>query len=191
MRNVKTTMKTMMLAAIASCGLTLPAAAAPMVLQLTPGNMLAQTRSSAMMMSTTSTFRQLSGTLKYDPDTGACAIDATFVVLSMQMPNALMRSQTMSAGFLDPADYPLQRYVATCQGNQLVGTLTMHGQTHPFDMTVTLERTGGTLTGIHTEGALNRHDWGIDGLNLIVGKTIHVTNDISLNGQPPTPTNGG
>lgn len=41
--------------------LPLGAAAAPMTLNLTAGNMLAQTHSHAIIMNTTGTFRQLSG----------------------------------------------------------------------------------------------------------------------------------
>ena len=167
--------------------LPLPAAAAPMLLQLSVANTLAQTHSRALMLSTTGTFQQLSGTLRFDAATGACAIDATFVVRSLALPNALMRRQTMSAGFLDPARYPLQHYVATCQGAKLTGNLTMHGETHSFTMAVRWQRQSGAPTALHAMGTLNRHDWGIDGLKLLVGNTIRVTNDISLNGAPPAP----
>lgn len=177
-------------------GLALPlampsgAVAAPIILALTPGNMLAQTHSRAMMIATTATFRQLSGTLRYDPATGACTMDVTFVVLSLQLPNALLRSKTMSDDFLDPAQYPLQRYVGTCQtapagGTMLAGALTMHGQTHPFNMAVTFDRSGAAATAMHTTGTLNRFDWGVSGSPMLAGKMIHITNDISLNGQPP------
>jgi polyisoprenoid-binding protein YceI len=163
------------------------AAAAPMTLNLTAGNMLAQTHSHAIIINTTGTFRQLSGTLDYDLAAGTCSVDVTFVVESLELPNALIRSQTMSPGFLDPAKYPTQHYAGTCQGDMLMGNLTMHGQTHPFDMKVTYEKTGGQVTGLHLEGVLNRYDWGVSGLSMTVNKMIRVTNDISLNGQPPVP----
>jgi len=54
-------------------------------------------------------------------------------------------------------------------------------------MAITYDTSGGQVTGIHTEGTLNRYDWGLTGLTMTVGKTIRVTNDISLNGQPPEP----
>jgi polyisoprenoid-binding protein YceI len=161
------------------------ARAAPMVLSLTPGNMLAQTHSHAMIMTITGTYRQLSGTLNFDPEAKTCSIDVTFVVRSLTSPNALIRSQTMSKGFLDPDDYPNTSFTGTCQGNDLVGNLTLRGQTHPFTMAVTFETSNGQLTGIHTEGTLNRYDWGVNGMSLTVSKMIRVTNDISLNGQPP------
>ena len=164
------------IALLAALAAPLPAAAAPILLQLSPTNMLAQTHSRALMLSATGTFRQLSGTMRYDAATGACAVDVTFVVQSLTLPSAMMRERTMSAGFLDPAQYPLEHYFATCQGTSLTGNLTMRGQTHPFTMTITLQRQGATLTGIHATGTLNRYDWGIDGLKLLVGKTIRVTN---------------
>jgi polyisoprenoid-binding protein YceI len=161
------------------------AQAAPMVLQLTAGNMLAQTHSHAIILNITGKFQQLSGTLNFDPAAKTCAIDVTFVVRSLTAPNGLIYSQIMSPGFLDPADYPTQHYVGTCQGDQMNGALTMRGQTHPFNLTITYETTNGQLTGIHTEGTLNRHDWGVNGRSMTVGSMIRVTNDISLNGQPP------
>jgi polyisoprenoid-binding protein YceI len=163
------------------------AAAAPMTLDLTAGNMLAQTHSHAIIINTTGTFRQLSGRLNYDLAAGTCSVDVTFVVASLALPNALIRSQTMSSGFLDPAEYPTQHYTGTCKGDTLIGKLTMRGQTHEFNMTLTYEKTGGQVTGLHLEGVLNRYDWGLNGLSMTVNKMIRVANDISLNGQPPVP----
>jgi polyisoprenoid-binding protein YceI len=159
--------------------------ASPMVLPLTAGNMLAQTHSTAIVMTVTGTFRQLTGTMNFDPDQKTCHLDVTFVVRSLELPNALVRSQTMSADFLDPDEYPEQRYVGDCEGGTLVGNLTMRGQTHPFNMQLTDEIIDGRMTGIHTEGTLNRYDWGLNGHTMTVGKMIRVTNDISVNGQPP------
>ncbi len=170
-----------------SFALPMRAAAAPMTLALSPANMLAQTHSHAIIMGVTGTFRKLSGTLNFDPAAGTCTVDVTMVVESLELPNALIRSQTMSPGFLDPAQYPTQHYVGTCQGDRLVGDLTMRGQTHPFSMSLTRETTGGQLTGLHLEGQLNRYDWGLNGLGMTVGKIIRVTNDISLDGKPPVP----
>jgi len=163
------------------------ATAAPMTLSLTPANVLAQTHSHALIMNVTGTYRQLSGTLDFDPSAKTCSIDVTFVVRSLSSPNALIRSQTMSASFLDPDQYPTTRYIGTCQGDMLVGNLTMRGQTHRFNMALNYVMSGNRLAEIHAEGTLNRYDWGLDGLTMTVGKMIRVTNDISVDGQPPTP----
>ena len=171
----------------AGLALLLPCAAgaAPVSLSLTPGNMLAQTHSHSLLVPMTGTFRKLWGRLNYDPATGGCSVDVTFLVTSLQLPNALIRQQTMSKNFLDPADYPETRFTGACQHGVLVGSLTMHGQTHDFNMTLTPEMAAGRLTGVHLEGTLNRHAWGIDGLQMLVGTMIRITNDISLDGQPP------
>lgn len=166
-----------------------PAAADPMTLPLTAGNMLAETHSHAIVINITGTYKQLAGTLTYDLAAKTCHVDVTFQVASLELPNALIRSQTMSQGFLDPTEYPTTVFTGDCQdgGTNLVGNLTLRGQTHPFTMAITYVSTGNQVTSIHTEGSLNRYDWGLTGLTMTVGKVIRVTNDISLNGQPPAP----
>jgi hypothetical protein len=63
----------------------------------------------------------------------------------------------------------------------------MRGQTHRFNMALNYVMSGNRLAEIHAEGTLNRYDWGLDGLTMTVGKMIRVTNDISVDGQPPAP----
>ena len=184
--------RSLLLAGVACGALALsaaPALAAPETLRLTPGNMLAQTHSSAILFTITGTYRQLTGTLNFDPVAKTCTVDVTFQTRSLALPNAIVRGQVMSKGFLDPAQYPTTSYKGTCtnNGTLLTGDLTMHGQTHPFDMKVTYRMDGNTLVGLNTEGSLDRYNWGLNGLQMTVGKMIKVTNDISLNGKPPKP----
>src|ERR1700734_3615231 len=127
------------------------AVAQPMTLELTPGNMLAQTHSHALIIGVIGTFRQLSGRLNFDPAAKTCHIDVTLVVESLELPNALIRSQTMSKAFLDPAEYPTQHYTGDCVAGRLQGQLTMRGQTHPFDMALSYTSSHGQITAIHTE----------------------------------------
>jgi polyisoprenoid-binding protein YceI len=164
-----------------------PAFAAEEMLQLTPGNMLAQTHSHAIMFNIAGTFRKLSGTLTFDPVTHACAIDAVFIVRSLTAPTMMVRAQVMSKDFLDPAQYPTMRFQGACRANGtlLAGTLTMHGQTHPFAMNMTDVMKNGQLTGFNATGTLNRYAWGLNGLKMLVGPTITVTNKVSLDGKPP------
>jgi polyisoprenoid-binding protein YceI len=159
----------------------------PETLQLTAGNMLAQTRSSAILFNVTGTYRQLSGTLDFDPTAKTCAIDVTFQTRSLALPNAIVRARVMSKSFLDPDKYPTTRFKGACADNgaKLVGQLTMHGQTHPFTMDLTDQMQGNRLVGFYTKGKLDRYHWGLDGQQMTVGKTITVLNDISLNGKPP------
>ena len=161
------------------------AEAAPQSLVLSPLDMRAQIHSHAMAMAFISTYQQLSGVLQFDPQARTCHIDARFEVRSLTSPNALMRARTMSKSFLDPQDFPETRYVGQCTGNQLSGNLTLRGQTHPFDMVLTYSGPPGQPVAVHAEGVLNRYDWGLNGLQLALGKNIRITNDISLNGTPP------
>jgi polyisoprenoid-binding protein YceI len=161
------------------------------LLQLTPGNMLSQTHSTAVLFTITGTYRQLSGTLTFDPAAKTCHIDVTFVTSSLALPNAIVRGQVMSKAFLDPKQYPQTSYIGDCakNGTELDGKLTMHGQTHPFAMKLTERMANGKLVGFDSVGKLDRYNWGLDGLKLMVGKVITVTNDISLTGKPPKPAN--
>ncbi|MGC9270332.1 YceI family protein [Acidiphilium sp.] len=163
------------------------ALAAPETLQLTPGNMLAQTHSSAVLFTVTGTYRALSGTLAFDPATRSCSVDVVFQTRSLALPNAIVRDQVMAKDFLDPDKYPTSRFVGTCvkDGTVLAGALTNHGQTHPFDMAVTYRMAGGKLVGIDTAGAFDRYEWGLTGDKMTVGRMIRVTNEISLDGKQP------
>ncbi|CAG4929339.1 unnamed protein product [Acidocella sp. C78] len=158
-------------------------------LRLTPGNMLAQTHSTALLFTITGTYRQLSGTLVFDPAANTCRIDVTFATASLALPNALVRAQVMSRGFLDPDQYPQTRFIGRCKagGTRIDGRLTMHGQTHRFSMALTKRFSGGKLVGFHSIGRLDREHWGIDGLDMLVGRTITVIDDISLDGRRPHP----
>jgi polyisoprenoid-binding protein YceI len=177
------------------CGLLLllcaPAWAAPQTLILSPRDMRAEIHSRALVLNLTSTYQALAGQLRFDPRTKACRIDVQFVVRSLTAPNALIRAQTMSKTFLDPMDFPETRYVGACQGSQLTGSLTLRGQTHPFDMALTYSGPPGDPSSVHAVGTLNRYDWGLKGLHLALGKEIRITNDISLDGKPPGPIRPG
>lgn len=141
---------------------TSPALAAPEVLQLTAGNMLAQTHSRSLLFTITGTYRQLTGTLTFDPVARTCTVNTLFQTRSLALPNSIVRGQVMSKGFLDPDQYPTSSYTGHCVDNatELAGDLTMHGQTHPFTMKVTFRKTNGRLTAIDTKGSLNRFEWG-------------------------------
>jgi polyisoprenoid-binding protein YceI len=163
------------------------ACAAPETLQLTAGNMLAQTHSGAILFTVTGTYRQLSGTLHFDPVAKTCTVDVTFQTRSLALPNALVRGQVMAKDFLDPDKYPTSRYVGTCTKNGTVmdGELTNHGQTHKFDMDISYRMVEGKIAAIDFAGAFNRYQWGLNGQSMTVSKMIRVTNKISLDGKPP------
>lgn len=167
---------------------TRPAPAAQEHLRLTAGNMLAQTHSQAVILDITGTYRKLSGRLDFDLAAKTCTIDVTFDVGSLSLP-LIARGQVMSKGFLDPAQYPTTHYRGTCTdgGTRLDGRLTMRGETHPFAMKLSYVHAGGHVVQIDAAGSLDRYDWGLNGLKMLVGRTITVTNAISLTGRPPHP----
>lgn len=176
---------------VAACCLAFaatPAQAAPEQLRLTAGNMLAQTHSHAVIINITGTVRKLSGTLLFDPAAKTCRIDVTFNVKSTELP-LIARGPVMSKSFLDPAQYPTMHYQGHCtdHGARMTGKLTMRGQTHPFDMTVSFIQKAGKPVQIDTAGTLDRYEWGLNGLSMLVGRKIRVTNVISLTGQAPQP----
>lgn len=181
-------MKRLLLLAALMFGFTPAAFAAPEILQLTPGNMLAQTHSHAAFFGVSGHFRKLSGTLRFDPATRQCTIDTVFVVKSLTAP-LMVRGQVMSKDFLDPDRYPTMRFQGECKnnGSVLAGELTMHGQTHPFAMRVTNVYSDGRLIEFKTAGTLDRYEWGLDGLKMLVGKNLTVTDAVSLDGKPPLP----
>ena len=180
-------MKRLLLSALLAIGWLPPAFAAPEILQLTPGNMLAETHSHAAFFGVSGHFRKLSGTLRFDPATRQCAINTAFVVKSLTAPTLMIRAQVMSKDFLDPDRYPIMRFEGRCRenGSVLAGALTMHGQTHPFAMRVTDVYSNGRLTEFKTSGTLDRYEWGLDGLKMLVGPKITVTDAVSLDGRPP------
>ncbi len=140
-----------------------------------------------MITNLTSTYRQLTGILDFNGLAKTCHIDVTFIVRSLDAANALLRAETMSKNFLDPQDYPQTRYVGDCRGNLLQGSLTLRGQTHPFDMRLTYLGSPSQPVAVHAEGTLDRYNWGLQGLHLAVGRNIRITDDIALNGKPPQP----
>jgi polyisoprenoid-binding protein YceI len=162
-----------------------PAVAAPQQLILSPANTLAQTHSHAVVLAFAGTYRQLTGSLVFDPGLRSCTIDVTFNVASLTAPSAMLRGKMMAKNFLDPHDYPLTHYHGACRGNRLIGNLTLRGQTHAFDMDVAYVGNPDRPTAIHAAGSIDRYQWGIYGLRLLASREIRVTDDISLNGQPP------
>ncbi len=71
---------------------------------------------------------------------------------------------------MDVARYPDLAYHGTCQGDTVVGDLTMHGETHPLNLDCA--RAAGAVRAV---GRLRRSEWGINGSPLLGGQTIRIT----------------
>ena len=70
---------------------------------------------------------------------------------------------------MDVAQFPELAFHGACQGERVIGDLTMHGQTHPVTLDYT--RSAGTIVAT---GRLRRADWGITGSPLTGGSTIRI-----------------
>ncbi len=60
---------------------------------------------------------------------------------SLAMSSETVRDQILAPGMMDAAQFPELAFRGVCHGSEVVGDLTMHGQTHPFTLDYT--RSGG------------------------------------------------
>ncbi len=70
---------------------------------------------------------------------------------------------------MDVLHFPDLAFHGVCQGEAVVGDLTMHGETH--QVTLDYIRSAGMITAT---GRLRRAEWGITGSPLIGGSTIRI-----------------
>ena len=121
-------------------------------------------------------FGAFSGWLSYDPDNhGHCEVRLVVDAASLAVPEAAMRGVVAGPDFLDVARYPSLAYSGTCSGDEVTGTLTMHGVTGGFPLLLTW-----SPDGVSAEGRLVRADWGMTALPLLAGRTIRIRVTISL-----------
>jgi polyisoprenoid-binding protein YceI len=116
------------------------------------------------------TFTRFHGWMRYDPTiTDRCEVMLQIEAASLSMSNELVRDQILSPGMMDVARFPDLAFRGACHGKDVIGDLTMHGETH----TVTLEytRSQGTVVAV---GRLRRADWGITGSQLTGGSIIRI-----------------
>lgn len=147
------------------------AGAAPRRVALVPGQAAIGFRAYALgLWPTDGAFTRFVGTLTYDPAMpGPCAVDATVDVASLWMRDPALREDVLSPNLLDAARFASLAFRGVCRGDQLVGDLTLHGQTHPFVMAITRDR-----TSYLAEGRLDRAAWGITGRRLLAGPHIRI-----------------
>jgi polyisoprenoid-binding protein YceI len=118
-------------------------------------------------------FRQLTGTLQYDPaDVEKSKLDVTIQVESIDTREPNRDGHLKSADFFEVEKYPEMTFRSTAwqqkNDDELIikGDLTMHGMTHPVELTA--ERTptmkdpwGGTRVGFTGKTKINRKDFGL------------------------------
>jgi polyisoprenoid-binding protein YceI len=115
-------------------------------------------------------FTRFHGWMRYDPShPGACQVLLEIEAESLEMSNNLFRNRIIGPGMMDVERFPGLTFQGSCQGETVVGDLTMHGQTHPVTLDYT--RAAGMITAT---GRLRRADWGITGNALVGGPVIRI-----------------
>ena len=115
-------------------------------------------------------FTRFHGWMRYDPPTpDRCEVMLQIEAASLTMSSETVRDQILAPGMMDAAQFPELAFRGVCQGSEVIGDLTMHGQTHPF--TLDYKRSGGRVVAT---GELRRADWGITGSPLTGGSIIRI-----------------
>lgn len=115
-------------------------------------------------------FTRFHGWMRYDPaNPGMCEVMLEIEAASLAMSSESVRDQIIGPEMMDAARFPALAFHGTCQGEAVVGNLTMHGETHPVALDYT--RSAGTIVAT---GRLRRADWGITGSPLIGGSVIRM-----------------
>jgi polyisoprenoid-binding protein YceI len=129
-----------------------------------------------------------SGTLKLDPKTiGATRLEVSIPIDSIYTTSRELNAELIGPKFFDVQHWPNATFASTSvllgpDGKVLVnGTLTLHGQTHPAQITVRLHGAGKSLMGkgqsIGFDGrmAINRSEYGIGGGVPLVSDQVQIT----------------
>ncbi|WP_306308919.1 YceI family protein [Ameyamaea chiangmaiensis] len=141
-------------------------------LTLTPANTHATLHATSALSSVDGAFGELHGTLVYDLSKQTCHVDLTMNVSTLHVGSALLRGVMLSGLMLDEDDHPTMHYTGSCTPRihngqlqtQLVGKLTMRGQTHPLAFTTVMQFTGNTLTSITSTARFDQRTWGMSTL---------------------------
>lgn len=161
-------------------------------LTLTPNNTQASLQASSALSSIDGTFEKVSGTLTYNLEEQTCHVDLSMNVDSLKVGSALIKGIMLSGLMLDSDEHPTMHYVGNCTPKitggklqtQLVGNLTMRGQTHPLTFAVKMHFTGNTLTSIASSTQFDQRKWGLSTLLHSVDPMVKTQTVITL----PAPT---
>lgn len=164
------------------------ASAATQNLVLTPSNTQARLQASSAVSSIDGTFEKTSGALSYNLEDQTCHVDLTMDVDSLKVGSAVVKGIMTSGLMLDSDAHPTMHYVGDCTPKiikgelhtQLVGKLTMRGQTHPLTFAVTMRFTGNTLTSIVSNAVFDQRKWGLSTLLHSVNPMVKTETLITL-----------
>lgn len=126
-------------------------------------------------------FTRFHGVMQYDPkQPGKCQVMLEIDPSSLNMSSPSVTERVIGPDFMDVAQYPEMAFSGACQGEEVAGMLTMHGQTHPLSLE--LHREGARMTAT---GRMLRAEWGMTADWLTVGRTIRIQVEL------PAPSAGG
>jgi polyisoprenoid-binding protein YceI len=164
----------------------LPARAAP--LPLLPPDSLVELRAYGLgLIPFDGRFTRFHGWIRTDPaNPNACQIVLEIDPASLAMPEATVRDGITGPEFMDVAQFPDLAFHGVCQGGQVVGSLLLHGQTHPFTLDFESGQRAGSLV---LSGKLRRAEWGMIARPFTAGSTVRIR--VAFPDPAPNSGNGG
>lgn len=162
----------------------LPAAAAEMRVELSPGHGAVDFRAYGMgLLPLDGEFTRFHGWLAYDPsDRQRCNVTLQVDVASLTMSGDDVRDDVLGPNFLDVTRFPALSYDGACATAGLDGKLTMHGVTKPFELTLDWEP-----ESVVAVGRLRRAEWDMTAKPLVGGRTVRITVSVALPASPREP----
>jgi polyisoprenoid-binding protein YceI len=129
-------------------------------------------------------FTRFNGWLIYDPDNiAACQVELRVDVASLVTTDRSVRDTMVGPDLMDASTFPSLSYAGTCGARGLGGTLTMHGVTRAFTLSLSWHP-----DGVVAEGQLLRGEWGMAALPFLAGQTVRIRVAVALSGTTPSST---
>ena len=150
-----------------------------------------------MMVSTVrGRFGELEGTIEAAPDYKDSAVRGSIQAASIDTNEPKRDEHLRSADFFDVENHPTIEFASTriehaARGDyRVTGDLTMHGETHPVTLDVTVhgvtrDSEGRDRVGLEARGTLNRSDFGLrwqqalETGGVLVGDEVRIAADIA------------
>ena len=120
-------------------------------------------------------FTRFGGHLRFSPDHHDCEVTLHGEAASLVMGEASAQQEILSETFLDAGHYPALAFSGACAGNALRGVLTLHGETHPFELALDWQPSRVVATG-----RLRRAEWGMTAKPLLGGTTVRIEVRVTL-----------
>ncbi|MGA2007884.1 MAG: YceI family protein [Solirubrobacteraceae bacterium] len=141
-------------------------------------------------------FGEFEGKLELGDDLAAAKISGSAKAASVNTAEPQRDAHLKSADFFDAETHPELTFESTAitttddESFEIVGDLTMHGETHPITLKAELQGAetdpwGNDRVGLEITGQLKRSDWGmkfnqaLGSGNLVVSDTVKIALDVS------------